>query len=296
MSDIYRGKNAIHITLKNLKNKYNLKWLRTSMSYHKFSNMGEILQGDLTSKLMKGIGSKDFDSLDCNCYNSTKVNGKCIYNNCCRWSNVVYEVKCKCCDKIYIGNTQQKLKTRINQHLADTRKLINCNVQTDSFAKHFAKHLEEKLKNGTLKKVRTSDVRDLVEVKVIWRGNPISCVKSYGKLNCQLCMNERIAILENIRKGKKINKCISINSNSEIYGACRHRPKFHRYTCCSPSADEGRSPERGKVAYRSTNPSVPLSDITNIPVCQRANEYNHNIDVSTGTDLEIGYDLLSVDV
>ena len=109
-------------------------------------------------------------------------------------------------------------------------------------------------------------------------------------------MNERIAILENIRKGKKINKCISINSNSEIYGACRHRPKFHRYTCCLPSADEGQSPERGKVALHNTNRSVPLSDITNIPVCQRANEYNHNIDVSTGTDLEIGYDLLSVDV
>ena len=100
----------------------------------------------------------------------------------------------------------------------------------------------------------------------------------------------RKAILEN-RKGKKINKCISINSNSEIYGACRHRPKFHRYTCCSPSADEGQSPERGKVAFHITNPSVRLSDITNTPVCQRASKYS-NIDVST--DLEIGYVLLSI--
>ena len=48
------------------------------------------------------------------------------------------------------------------------------------------------------------------------------------------------------------------------------------------------------MALCITNPSVPLSDITNTPVCQRANEYNNNIDVST--DLEIGYDLLSVDV
>ena len=136
-------------------------------------------------------------------------------------------------------------------------------------------------------------MRDLVEVKVIWRGNPISCVKSYGKLNCQLCMNERIAILNNIRKGKRLNQNLSINSNSEIYGACRHRPKFHRFTCCPPSADEGRSPERSERVCCNTNPPVSLFDITNSPVCQRVNEFSNRY-VSTG--LENSYELLSVDV
>ena len=127
---------------------------------------------------------------------------------------VVYEAKCKCCGKAYIGNTQQKLKTRMTQHFNDTRKVINCGVQIDSFAKHFAEHCEEKIKNGTLKKVKTSDERDLMVIKVLWKGNQISVMKSFGKLNCQLCMNERILILENIRKGKKKNINISINTNS----------------------------------------------------------------------------------
>ena len=131
VSDVFRGSRAIHVILKNLKRKHNLKWLRLSMSYHKFSNLRVILQGDLTSKLMEEVGSKDFEELSCNCYNSTKVNGKCAYDGKCRSSMVVYEAKCKCCGKAYIGNTQQKLKTRMTQHFNDTRKVVNCGVQID---------------------------------------------------------------------------------------------------------------------------------------------------------------------
>ena len=32
----WTGKNAIHIAIKKIRKKYELKWLRTSMSYHKF--------------------------------------------------------------------------------------------------------------------------------------------------------------------------------------------------------------------------------------------------------------------
>ena len=34
--------------------------LRTRMSYHKFPNLGELLQGDLVSKLRKGLASNYF--------------------------------------------------------------------------------------------------------------------------------------------------------------------------------------------------------------------------------------------
>ena len=72
----------------------------------------------------------------------------------------------------------------MTQHFNDTRKVVNCGVQIDSFAKHFAEHSKEKIKDGSLKKVKISDVRDLMEIKVLWKGNPISCMKSFGKLNC----------------------------------------------------------------------------------------------------------------
>jgi hypothetical protein len=55
-----------------------------------------------------------------------------------------------------------------------------------------------------------------MKVKVIWQGNMISCMKSFGKLNCSLCMQERIEILDTIHQEewKIINHC------NEIYGAC----------------------------------------------------------------------------
>ena len=45
--------------LKTIRDKYNLPWLRNSMSYHKFTNLGEMFNGDLSGKVMKDI--KDFN-------------------------------------------------------------------------------------------------------------------------------------------------------------------------------------------------------------------------------------------
>jgi hypothetical protein len=52
--------NLAHAILKELRNKHGLTWLWMSMSYHKFSNLWEIFQGDLNWKLMDGIISCDF--------------------------------------------------------------------------------------------------------------------------------------------------------------------------------------------------------------------------------------------
>ena len=84
-------------------------------------------------------------------------------------------------------------------------------------------------------------------MEVIWKGNPISCSKSFGKLNCTLCMKERLAILKTL--GDKDNKRRLINSNTELHGACRHKPKFHRFTHYTSSTDDGqKSPERGRTS------------------------------------------------
>ena len=79
ISDAFRGKNAIHILLKKLRNKHNLKWLRISMSYHKFPNLRELFSGDLTGKMMRDIDSLDFIDRECNCNKASLVDGRCIY-------------------------------------------------------------------------------------------------------------------------------------------------------------------------------------------------------------------------
>ena len=43
------------------------------MSYHRFPNIGEVLQGDMIGKLRKGIGMKYFLDRECNCSSTTKV-------------------------------------------------------------------------------------------------------------------------------------------------------------------------------------------------------------------------------
>ena len=103
VSETFKRKKLIHITLKKLCLKYNLKWLRISMSYHKFPNLNELLSGDLTGKLMKDVVSLDFMDRQCNCNKASMVDEKCIFGGDCQNSIVVY--KCECiCGKFYIGS------------------------------------------------------------------------------------------------------------------------------------------------------------------------------------------------
>ena len=73
-------------------------------------------------------------------------------------------------------------------------------------------------------------------------------MKSFGKWSCLLCMMERVKILESCKLDEEQERKKTINSRSEIYGGCRHRTRFHRYTrnIYMPSTDEGGNPERVK--------------------------------------------------
>jgi len=200
---------------------------------------------DLTWKLLDGVDSKDFMDQDCNCNNKTKVNGQCVYEGKCRKSIVVYKATCKLCDKYYIGNTQQKLKKRMDQHFGETVDHVNRGIKSDSLANHFAEHLANLSSN---KDANRQMIRQMVKMEILCQGKAISSMKSFGKLSCCLFMKERLAILKMARK--EPDKLI--NSRSEIYGACRHKMRFHRYTKNgNPSTDEGTNPERA------------LEDITN---------------------------------
>jgi hypothetical protein len=117
-----------------------------AMSYHKFSNLQEIFQGDLNQKLMDGIISCDFMNWPCNCNCASKIDGKCAYNEECRRMCVVYKATCKICDESHIGQTQQKLKNWMGQHLNDMKKLVTKGVKSDSFMSHFTYHCKKGVK------------------------------------------------------------------------------------------------------------------------------------------------------
>ena len=190
--------------------------------------------------IMKGFVSRDMKDRDCNCSKPNILDdGKCLYKGRCRQSCVIYQVKCKCCKKVYIGNTQKFLKTRIQQHIYDVVCLYNDNTKSDSFASHFNEHL----KRQNLPTIKSKDVRPLLDVSIIKKTDPIIVSKKFGRDECQLCMNERIEITSRWLKSG-VSKLI--NKNIEIYGACRHKACFHVFEQVKnlPGTDEGINPEK----------------------------------------------------
>ena len=94
------------------------------MAYRRFENIDELLISHANNVVMKNWISRDFKQRDCNCNVANKdAKGKCIFNGQCRTTCVIYELQCKISKKKHIGQTQQHLKERTNQHFNDVVKL-----------------------------------------------------------------------------------------------------------------------------------------------------------------------------
>ena len=242
-TDFWR--KPVHKIIKEIKAKFpSLSWLRVSMSYHRFNNIREHFQGDLNAKLADGLNSLDFEDLDCNC----RKKELCPYGGRCRRSIVVYKATCLQSGKQYIGNTQQHVKKRMQQDVQDVKSLVVHNKQSDLFASHFASLVHRGIERKEIKK------RVKLKVEILWQGKPLSTVKTLGTRNCKLCAKERLAILKFTREQPKqvINKC------NEVYGACRHKLRFHRFkTNDKPSTDESDDDKRvifcRPISTRSTD-------------------------------------------
>ena len=114
----------ISFVLKELWNKYQFKWLRISMSFHIFSNVGKFLNGDLTGKLVEDIDDSTWTNRPCSCNRPNRINGLCVYGGRCRRSVVVCNMWCRLCDTSYIGKIQRHLKHRSAEHVHDVWKVV----------------------------------------------------------------------------------------------------------------------------------------------------------------------------
>jgi len=214
------------VTMSETKKRCDLTWLRFSVSHHRFPNSSELLHGDSSSKLNKNVVSLDFMDRRCNCNESNYINGGCPHGGDCRKCMTVHGVKCKIASKKCIGQTQQQKKKRMQQHDNATKRMFGDGKSYDSCSKHFFKQFDHEPSPKQLRKI--------TEHEAIWQGNPISIVKTFGTLHCTLCMKERCEITK--AKLEKNNQIV--NSCNEIHGACRHKPRFHRFINEGSSADE----------------------------------------------------------
>jgi hypothetical protein len=120
-------------------------------------------------------------------------------------------------------------------------------VHSASYARHFASIWPQGAAAPT-----PGMQRALIECNILWSGNPILVIKTFGKSTCVLCNRERMEIV-------KLNRTITdklINSSLEIHGTCYHKPRFHRYhkQTTTYSADECK--KRKKVALEAPNPTT----------------------------------------
>jgi hypothetical protein len=124
-------------------------------------------------------------------------------------------------------------------HHNDVKELVLRDKRSDSFARHFAQFIPLPIDRAVKLKVQ-GYIKYTFDI--LWKGNPLVCVKTFGTRNCSLCKQERLAILKASynQPKKQINYC------NEIYGACRHKPQFHRYRNKHKQAgtDESEKDER----------------------------------------------------
>ena len=96
------------------------------------------------------------------------------------------------------------------------------------------------------KKLSRQELRALMSFKVLNSSNPILAKKTIGTNQSKLCTDEKIRILKNSKNSgtNLINKCF------KVYGACRHRTKFHRF----PSHNNGTDETSYSLVERVTSP------------------------------------------
>ena len=87
------------------------------------------------------------------------------------------------CDAIYIGNTQQTFKKRMDVHFSDLLRLLKNGQKSYSFAAHFKQHF-----NTTTSRI---DLRKYMRFKLVKQISLIGAMKTFTKPNCNLCMEER---------------------------------------------------------------------------------------------------------
>ena len=92
------------------------------------------------------------------------------------------------CESIYVGNTQQKFKKRMDGHFSDILRLLKNGQKTDSFAARFEQHF-----NATMSH---TDLRKYMMLKLLKQLNLVGKTKTFMKPNCNLCMKERLTILK----------------------------------------------------------------------------------------------------
>ena len=110
---------------------------------------------------------------------------------------VVYKATCKNTKMSYIGNTQNHLKKRMQQHFGQVNEVLKTGKKSDTYADHFS----EVWKNWGSLPLSLVQAQEL-DISIMWKGNALSTMKTFGTRNCVLCAKGSVAIVKHWWKDK----------------------------------------------------------------------------------------------
>jgi hypothetical protein len=116
-------------------------------------------------------------------------------------------------------------KDRMAGHFALLSKYMRKHKDSSSLVKHLAQkdHWPE-LAQGEI--TTPKQLRAKLIFNVVYQGNPISAVRSFGTNRCKICMKEQIEILKH-----SFDPTVKLmNSRLEIHSSYLHKPEFRRFS------------------------------------------------------------------
>jgi len=140
------------------------------------------------------------EKLPCNC----RRKKECPLDGDCREKSVIYKCEVTATEvdkKVYIGLTEKDFKTRFNTH---KQSLTNKKYKNSTSLSSYVWELKERNVSPVLK----------------WSILKYAHAYSNGSRQCNLCLQEKLEILNYKNKEELLNK------RSEIIAKCRHSNKF----------------------------------------------------------------------
>ena len=159
------------------------------------------------------------------------------YNGRCRDGIVVYKMEHAITGHVHMGSTSQHVKDRWRNHTSAILKCHRDGKKSASVARFVAATLIN-FQPGVL---NTKIVRSHLKYSILWQGNPLSVVQTFGTPTCKLCSRERLEIYKRAR----FKRNTLINERTDLFEACKHKAAFHRYEQEAPCTDETQGSRKG---------------------------------------------------
>ena len=154
---------------------------------------------------------------ECNCRPGSQE--PCPRNDTHREKIIVHQMQNIHAKHCCTGSTSCTAKSRFQRHTTQILKCHETGQKSTSVARFFAATLMN-WRPGT---VTANLVRHQTKCSILWQGNPLSTVQTFGTPSCKLCNKERLEIC----KRAKFKRAMPMNERTDLFEACNHKPSFY---------------------------------------------------------------------